>query len=233
MACNKGREMPSLKRLRSVCAHVSPARAGAEEQRTAVWVYGSLRRGFKNFYLMRTAQFVGFADLYIGPDDAFCLASSVPLDWHAAPDTPGGAVVHGETYLVDESTLAALDKLEGYRQPGSDDVYDRQLRALARPQLGSDEPEHMTQFVSDALVYLIRRADAAAAGKHIAGVGASSPTAPKKKVAVIATSYFPGSHADVIVSKFLQGFPTDEGLLAPRTQVVSMYIDQIHASMLH
>lgn len=49
-----------------------------------------------------------------------------------------------------------------------------------------------------------------------------------KRVAAIVTSYFPGSHADVIVGKFLRGFPTDEGLLAPRTKIVSLFIDQVH-----
>ena len=36
------------------------------------------------------------------------------------------------------------------------------------------------------------------------------------------------SHADVIIGKFLRGeFPTDEGIKAPRSQVVSLYIDQV------
>jgi len=48
------------------------------------------------------------------------------------------------------------------------------------------------------------------------------------RVAAIITTYFPGSHADVIVGKFLRGFPTDDGLLAPRTRIVSMFIDQVH-----
>jgi len=55
-------------------------------------------------------------------------------------------------------------------------------------------------------------------------VGAEQPI----RVAAIATTYFPNSHADVIVGKFLRGFPTDDGLLAPRTKVVSLYIDQVH-----
>ena len=49
----------------------------------------------------------------------------------------------------------------------------------------------------------------------------------RKKIATIITEFFSGSHADVIVTKFLRGFPTDEGFFAPRVDLVSMYIDQI------
>ena len=52
----------------------------------------------------------------------------------------------------------------------------------------------------------------------------------KKKIAAIITEYRPRSHADVIVSKFLKGFPTDEGLCAPRVEIASMYIDQFPES---
>ena len=48
----------------------------------------------------------------------------------------------------------------------------------------------------------------------------------RKKIAAIITEYRPNSHADVIVTKFLKGFPTDEGLIPPRVDVASMYIDQ-------
>jgi hypothetical protein len=48
------------------------------------------------------------------------------------------------------------------------------------------------------------------------------------RIAVIATTWFPNSHAGVLATKFLTGFATDEGLIAPRTQVVSIYLDQIH-----
>lgn len=52
--------------------------------------------------------------------------------------------------------------------------------------------------------------------------------AERKKIAAIVTSYFPRSHADVIVTKFLKGFPTDDGLLSPEVDVASMYLDQVH-----
>lgn len=48
----------------------------------------------------------------------------------------------------------------------------------------------------------------------------------RKKIAAVLTEYRPNSHADVIVTKFLKGFPTDDGLIAPRVEVASMYIDQ-------
>lgn len=47
-----------------------------------------------------------------------------------------------------------------------------------------------------------------------------------KKIAAIISEYFHYSHADVVVGKFLRGFPTDTGLLPARTQIVSMYVDQ-------
>lgn len=50
----------------------------------------------------------------------------------------------------------------------------------------------------------------------------------RKKIAAIITTYFPASHADVIVTKFLKGFQTDDGLLSPQVDIVSIYLDQIH-----
>ena len=52
--------------------------------------------------------------------------------------------------------------------------------------------------------------------------------ADRPRVAAIVSTYHPRSHADVIVGKFVRGFPTDEGLRPPRAQVVSLYIDQVH-----
>jgi hypothetical protein len=50
----------------------------------------------------------------------------------------------------------------------------------------------------------------------------------RKKIAAIVTAYYPRSHADVIVTKFLKGFPCDDGLHPPQVDIVSMYLDQIH-----
>lgn len=48
----------------------------------------------------------------------------------------------------------------------------------------------------------------------------------RKRIAAVVTVWFPLSHADVLVGKFLRGFPTDDGMEAPRVDVVSMYVDQ-------
>lgn len=49
----------------------------------------------------------------------------------------------------------------------------------------------------------------------------------RKKIAAIVTAYYPRSHADVIVTKFLKGFPADDGLRAPQVDIASLYIDQV------
>jgi len=49
----------------------------------------------------------------------------------------------------------------------------------------------------------------------------------KRRIAAIVTTYYPASHADVIVTRFLKGFPTDDGLVPPQVDIASLYIDQI------
>ena len=49
----------------------------------------------------------------------------------------------------------------------------------------------------------------------------------RKKIAAIVTEYRIPAHADVIVGKFIKGFPMDEGLLAPKVDIASLYLDQI------
>ena len=49
----------------------------------------------------------------------------------------------------------------------------------------------------------------------------------RKKIAAIITEYRVHAHADVIVGKFIKGFPTDDGLIEPKVDIGSMYLDQI------
>jgi hypothetical protein len=49
----------------------------------------------------------------------------------------------------------------------------------------------------------------------------------RPRVAAVCTIYYPNSHADVIVTKFLEGLPTDEGFLAPEVEIVSLYLDHV------
>lgn len=63
---------------------------------------------------------------------------------------------------------------------------------------------------------------------HPAATGAVQGATPLPKIAAVVTTFFPNSHAGVIVDKFLRGFPTDDGLVPPRTAIASIYIDQIH-----
>jgi hypothetical protein len=50
----------------------------------------------------------------------------------------------------------------------------------------------------------------------------------RPKIAAVISTFFPASHADVIVTKFVRGFPSDEGLRPPQVDIVSMYVDQVH-----
>ncbi|NLC57653.1 MAG: hypothetical protein GX774_12510 [Armatimonadetes bacterium] len=49
----------------------------------------------------------------------------------------------------------------------------------------------------------------------------------RRRIAAIVTEYRPHSHADVIVTKFLEGYSIDGQYHAPRVDVVSLYTDQV------
>jgi hypothetical protein len=51
--------------------------------------------------------------------------------------------------------------------------------------------------------------------------------ADRLRVAAICTVYYAASHADAIVTKFLKGMSTDEGLFPPEVDIVSLYIDHV------
>jgi hypothetical protein len=56
-----------------------------------------------------------------------------------------------------------------------------------------------------------------------AGAQISAP----KKIAAIITEYRPGSHADVVVGKYLEGYNQDDRPPYPRSKVVSMFTEQV------
>ena len=55
---------------------------------------------------------------------------------------------------------------------------------------------------------------------------AAAPGEPRK-IAAIITEYRPGSHADVVVGKYLEGFNQDDQAPYPRSKVVSMFTEQV------
>ena len=50
----------------------------------------------------------------------------------------------------------------------------------------------------------------------------------RKKIAAILTTCFTRSHAEVILPKLIKGFPTDDGMLEPKVDLASIFLDQIH-----
>jgi gamma-glutamylaminecyclotransferase len=72
-----------------------------------VFVYGTLLRGEHNHRFLRNSQFIGEAQTTPG----FALYD---LGYFPAMVRADEGVVHGEVFEVDDATLRALDRLEGY-----------------------------------------------------------------------------------------------------------------------
>ena len=50
----------------------------------------------------------------------------------------------------------------------------------------------------------------------------------RKKIAVVVTTFFPGSHASTLVTKLIEGFNYQGKIIKPEIDVASIYLDQIH-----
>ncbi|MFN9717247.1 MAG: hypothetical protein ACK58L_01045, partial [Planctomycetota bacterium] len=59
--------------------------------------------------------------------------------------------------------------------------------------------------------------------------GLAVQTREKLAVTALITAYYPVSHADVIVSKILEGYQRNNQPPGPGLKLVSMYVDQLHA----
>jgi len=60
------------------------------------------------------------------------------------------------------------------------------------------------------------------------GLSAEEPPRETLPVTALITAYYPVSHADVIVSKILEGYQRNDDKPRSSLKLVSMYIDQIH-----
>jgi hypothetical protein len=70
-----------------------------------------------------------------------------------------------------------------------------------------------------------RRSFLASSGSVL--LAAPPPADAPRKIAAIITEYRPGSHADVIVGKYLEGFNQDDRPPYPRSKIVSMFTEQV------
>jgi hypothetical protein len=80
----------------------------------------------------------------------------------------------------------------------------------------------------DLIAYLLsmnRRSFLTTAAAAVKALPAQS--GPPKKIAAIITEYRPGSHADVIVGKYLEGFNQDGRPPYPRSKIASMFTEQV------
>ena len=103
-----------------------------KEQKTRVFVYGTLLLGESNSYLMKNAEFDGVA--ITKPEYEL-----VDMKWYPAAVQGGKTMIWGEVYLVDSHLLAAIDKLEGHPN-----FYCRQ-----QVQLADGSFAHLYRFVRD------------------------------------------------------------------------------------
>src|SRR3974390_2383390 len=55
-------------------------------------------------------------------------------------------------------------------------------------------------------------------------------TVSKPRVAIVMNVYFPNSHADVFVSRLLDGYRLNHEWHSPRLEAVSFYVDQFPAT---
>src|SRR5688572_147896 len=51
---------------------------------------------------------------------------------------------------------------------------------------------------------------------------------PRPRVAVVATNYFAGSHADCFITPLIEGYEWHGAHIASRIGVASMYLEQVH-----
>src|ERR1043166_3113782 len=56
---------------------------------------------------------------------------------------------------------------------------------------------------------------------------AARAAGPPKKIAAVITEYWLGSHADVVIGKYLEGYNQDDQPPYPRSKIVSMFTEHV------
>src|ERR1043165_5917105 len=64
------------------------------------------------------------------------------------------------------------------------------------------------------------------AGAGFATTALGQTGAPRPRVACVLNAWFPDSHADVFISRLLDGYRLNGAWHAPRVRTVSFYVDQ-------
>jgi gamma-glutamylcyclotransferase (GGCT)/AIG2-like uncharacterized protein YtfP len=89
-----------------------------------VFVYGSLKRGFRNHHLLETSRF-------IGPGTTRRDFDLLDLGYFPAAIRPGTFAIQGELFAVDRCTLNTLDLLES-----NGTFYRREQHLVIVPETG-------------------------------------------------------------------------------------------------
>ncbi len=90
---------------------------------TTIFVYGSLKRGFKLNPILQTQNFVGEAQTEA------CYRIFDLGEYPGIVDAENGLSIHGEIYQIDQQCLRQLDEVEGV----SEGIYERRQILLKSP----------------------------------------------------------------------------------------------------
>ena len=58
-------------------------------------------------------------------------------------------------------------------------------------------------------------------------LAAPAADAPPKRIAAVLTEYWLGSHADVVIGKYLEGYNQDDKPPYPRSKIAAMFTEHV------
>src|SRR5216684_3883791 len=65
------------------------------------------------------------------------------------------------------------------------------------------------------------------ASSSVAVLAAPAVAGPPKRIAAVLTEYWLGSHADVVIGKYLEGYNQDDKPPYPRSKIVAMFTEHV------